>query len=605
MGNEVTTEYLENYLNTKGKAEFAVALVAPWGAGKTHFIKKFIENKSKDGTKFLYLSLNGLTSIEEIDNQIYKILNPKLSGEFVEIISSISKILFKALFRLEIDSKTSEKIKKAVTKPQNYNFIFDDIERCELSIGSLFGYITKLLDAQNTKTLLILNEDKVKDQDTYREIKEKLVGLTLSITPETKDAITEFFLSTELKDHANLSSLIETALNIINESSYKNLRNIKQALTGFNLIFGQMPKIITENKGLLTQLLGVHLIFSIETKSGKLLPTDIKNFSQTLASYAVSTTSREVASEKPTSRILLEKYSSISLRNRVVDDEIWHKIIYEGCVELDLLGAEILKSHYFSPQLPDWQSLWNMYELTDEEFNSNYASARQNFDRGEIENLEVLLHHTGIFLRLSEEKIILDTEEALIAKSKKLIKELKEKQKLPDINKNYTQTPVSKRNIGMSFLSLKNPLFIDLLSYAEIMIERQYNESLSQKALDLVETLKERPSSFIKEISVVDGEFGEYCYTPIMNHIPINDFIECTLSKPTWTFEIGGAIKKRYENHHSGRYLNLEIIWLGALKSALNSQKNLIERTISKSRISSFVLYFIDPSIENLVAMQE
>lgn len=44
-----------------------------------------------------------------------------------------------------------------------YIIFFDDLERCMISITELLGYINELVEHKNVKTLLIANEDKIRE----------------------------------------------------------------------------------------------------------------------------------------------------------------------------------------------------------------------------------------------------------------------------------------------------------------------------------------------------------------------------------------------------------------------------------------------------------
>ncbi|NLB63155.1 MAG: hypothetical protein GX801_03490, partial [Fibrobacter sp.] len=71
--NQHIKEYLEYYLSFTEVPKYAVLLNGSWGIGKTFFIKNFLESLDlNDNKKFkhVYVSLYGLTSLDEIDTPV-------------------------------------------------------------------------------------------------------------------------------------------------------------------------------------------------------------------------------------------------------------------------------------------------------------------------------------------------------------------------------------------------------------------------------------------------------------------------------------------------------------------------------------------------------
>jgi hypothetical protein len=76
--------------------------------------------------------------------------------------------------------------------PRNQLIIFDDLERCSISIPDTLGYINQFVEHKDCKVIILANEDellkfgaktindvdpeKVPEVRAYRNIKEKLIG---------------------------------------------------------------------------------------------------------------------------------------------------------------------------------------------------------------------------------------------------------------------------------------------------------------------------------------------------------------------------------------------------------------------------------------------
>lgn len=65
--NQHIEDYLNAYLGMK-EADFAVMITGPWGCGKTRFIDDYL--KTGDEKDYVYFSLNGISSVSDIDMKI-------------------------------------------------------------------------------------------------------------------------------------------------------------------------------------------------------------------------------------------------------------------------------------------------------------------------------------------------------------------------------------------------------------------------------------------------------------------------------------------------------------------------------------------------------
>jgi septin family protein len=93
--------YLSYYLESKVNPKFAVLLKGKWGCGKTWFVENFIKDKKKE--KFIYISVYGLSSFSEIEDQIFQKLHPVLSSKSFSIAGKILKGVMKTAIKIDLD----------------------------------------------------------------------------------------------------------------------------------------------------------------------------------------------------------------------------------------------------------------------------------------------------------------------------------------------------------------------------------------------------------------------------------------------------------------------------------------------------------------------
>ena len=100
--NKHIEENLNHYI-TLENPEYAVLLSGKWGSGKTYFIDRFVEDflkqyttgKKENKTKFIKISLFGLSKVTQIDEVIFQKLHPVLGHKYAKMTGSMLKSALK------------------------------------------------------------------------------------------------------------------------------------------------------------------------------------------------------------------------------------------------------------------------------------------------------------------------------------------------------------------------------------------------------------------------------------------------------------------------------------------------------------------------------
>ncbi|MEX2461304.1 MAG: P-loop NTPase fold protein [Paenibacillaceae bacterium] len=332
----------------KERTSYALMINGEWGSGKTYFWDNFIREKLeliRVGDlyiKTIYVSLYGVTSVEEISKKIfyevYASKNEKLKGLFDSkvgnAIPEIGKMLLSVGKMVGFDplgdSGTIDWDKLYSLK--NKVLCFDDLERANIEVSEILGYINNFVEHDNVKTIIICNEkevaskmlnvnhelkliattylldlegkllksnneskpktnrDKEKKETTnkdlieelmpplfdrsndYKHIKEKLVGKTLTYKPDYQSIISKIIEQNKNYDSYDyLKSNIEFVLEIFNKSMTRNMRILQQTFDDFEKVYNATIKKFKEiSEEIIDSMLLFTLIFSFEMKSGKI-----------------------------------------------------------------------------------------------------------------------------------------------------------------------------------------------------------------------------------------------------------------------------------------------------------------------------------------------
>ena len=193
MKNDHIIEFLDYYCALEIPPEYGVLIKGPWGSGKSFLINSYIE-KQKSDIKFLNISLYGLSTISDVEAQFFQQLNPILSSKGAVLAGTIAKGLLKGTLKIDLDSDGKDdgsvsatvpdvKLSKFLTDTSNHILVFDDLERCEIPLNIILGFINHFVEKNGYKVSIIADEEKlIEEPDSVKhwsKIKEKLIGKIL------------------------------------------------------------------------------------------------------------------------------------------------------------------------------------------------------------------------------------------------------------------------------------------------------------------------------------------------------------------------------------------------------------------------------------------
>lgn len=227
-----------------------------WGSGKTHFWKNEVEEKlikklKEKDKSYVFISLYGKDSIDELQNEIYQLSYNFSTEDCNDVISSTCSVFTKVTsfmpkisvlgLEVELDKSAAkieaenmkQQIEKGIRKLMNGGIIcFDDFERksSKIDLNDLFGFITNLTEVFKTKTVIITNQEffKENDSEVFRRIKEKSVNKFLLLNP-TVDELFETIYKSKI-EYEDLDEYKDKILQAIRITEEKNARIFIQVL---------------------------------------------------------------------------------------------------------------------------------------------------------------------------------------------------------------------------------------------------------------------------------------------------------------------------------------------------------------------------------------
>ncbi len=471
-------KYLENYLKLD-KPEFAILLSGKWGSGKTYFINQIIKkNQSKkENIKFIKISLFEISSKDDLKHKIImKLLGIENEKGFLnkstQIGTKIINLFVKKLGLSIYDIPIEEILNKIDNKVV---FIFDDLERANISFHEILGYINNYVEILKFNVIILANELEI-DDEKYQKFKEKVIGKTFEVQHGFEEILTSFIHSTTDKSEKYLDNNKSLIIDIYNKADYNNLRHIKQILLDFEYFIKLIDEKYLENQNFYIDLIKVFFLLSIEIKAGKLNKDELLKH-DSIVGCMTDTKEKDSAFEE-----ILKKYELINQYSLVFSQPLLEKILFEANINKEELNNEILNLEYFEKEQESWKKLWNYYDLEDDKFNEYLKDIKIKFQNNEYIEHEKLLHVFGILLGLSRNGLYDIDIKDLIKKQKANIDDLMNdkfwKKKLYKY-KNFTK-------YSLAYHEKDSSEFEVIKKYIEEKSKIAFDDGLINKAKDLL-----------------------------------------------------------------------------------------------------------------------
>lgn len=312
--------------------DYAVMINGEWGSGKTHFwnnkIRKKIESMQLNGKRYttIYMSLYGISNLEEISKKIFIETTQLMDKNLRRFMDANGQDTIPEYAKTGIDMANFFGVTQNGDKVDYSDFFstddkvlcFDDLERANVDVIDILGYINNFVEHDHIKTIIICNEkelstklkssnlemktfiatylldkqnellkadkpivEKIQDKiehvfdkaNDYERIKEKLIGETFEYAPKF-----DYIINGILMRYENNPDLIrflrentKLIISTFNKSGTRNLRILKHALNDFKKIYEMVNKSYPNtNHRVMQTMLIFTIAISFEIKAGKI-----------------------------------------------------------------------------------------------------------------------------------------------------------------------------------------------------------------------------------------------------------------------------------------------------------------------------------------------
>jgi hypothetical protein len=590
--NNIKTVF-ENYLKAD-KTQYAILLNGAWGSGKTFFWKHTLEPIATNNEfKTIYISLNGISKVETLDHLLFIKLLPLINNQENPILKNATTLFTNLLNQTSkkyLNSSLNDIFKDVsvdMFKFSKHIICFDDLERCQIPVKEVLGFINNYVEHKDLKTLILADETNIEiTQKGYDNIKEKVIGRVLNFELNIEETVPQLFKKYE-KDKADFYDFLikqrQTLIDLLTEYKQNNLRIIAFYLDILENIFSCFEDV---DEKYVQELIFFSALITFEFKKGNLIssqynnPKGLDSIDEFLFTYEFSKMNQSQKDKDSVEKELTysQKFYKMYLENQNRSYFYYPSVfsyILSGYINLSELEKEI-KNRYpeiISQEIQDFRELLTaeFRSLTDIEFEKLAKSVLRFAKEGKYTIYEYSqIGHFYYFF--SENNLI------------------------PESNEEITDILIEGLNIAKGRKEINDRAIQTILHFGsekekEAKIEKIIKDIHDELKRELnVEQNKELMNSlFIKDNPYLEAVYQKYeLSVELFRYIDNRSlFEEITSVSNDEISNLVQRLERRYNSSNIGQYLYEDFEYLKTLRESL---EEFLERTENIAKLRSFLL---------------
>ena len=568
MSNDHLTEKLDAFV-ALSEPQFAFLINAPWGSGKTHFIKNWQTSHKKS----IYVSLFGAQSATDLEEAILQAYF-EYSGDvdFSKTTKAFEKII-KINNGPNIDL-TSFHRKHTLQSLPNI-IIFDDLERSKMTAAELFGAINRYVEHQKKQVILIANEEEIKKDDDYERTKEKLIGRTVSIVPNVDDAYSAF-----IEEISNipaltgagdfLSSEREALTSVFSMSGETNLRILRYALLDFShyycLLSDRFTKYRDGMRAFAATFLAMSFLYATKQETAlDALLTDPWLFMKKI----VEDTPLKQQIEEINRRF--GPIKDVYLDRLVLSDTLVQGFFKNGHVGGNILQVELEKSSIVKPLSEEpWQLLWYWPKYSEEKIIKALKQVESALENFKIVNPYILLHIFGIRLEFCEIGLITEMPSEIMQSMKEYIEQLGARNLLPNDISGFRGLS-NDSAFGLGYRQRHSKEFEEFSQYIESYLKTAYQSGNLDRANQVMLLLPKNPDKFLDSMKASNNttDFEPFSNVPFLDSFDAERAADILMQiDPKFAYDVAEELSYRARHIYFG-HSQPELEWLTKVVAAI------------------------------------
>ncbi len=563
------TDYIEYYKNLTNPG-YAVLVTGEWGSGKTYQIKKLLPAE-----QMYYVSLFDITSVEEIYASVFYKMSPAkaFTKNAASSLGDASIGTDAMTFGLGgILGKVVSAVIKEDVKTDRV-IVFDDLERCDVDINNILGAINKYVEHHGCKVIAIAHDTKI--TDSFSDAKEKVIGQTLKIEPDTTE-IFNFFIQQE--NRGDIPKIItDTVLKTFLSSACKSMRILKHAIKDSFRLFDCIDSKYRSNLNVMDEVFTFFTALSVEYRYGGIRESDLTGRHQTAIMHYIAD-GKDGKKEAPPLIKLSERYSKngikIDFSRNILNDDTISNCLVKGYYDRQSINNDVSNNRFLdSRESESWLRLMNFDQKSPDEIQLAIEDIDNELKNHKIIDTGVLIHIFSLKLLMTSIKAHSLSYSEVYIQFKEYLRQLLDKNLLPPSEMNGRSSEFDDTSHGYRYWIVEEAKhytykMIKLANhFSKLALQKKYPEFISE----VMESLESTPCNFSQLVAPSYNSTGKYAYLDILRHVKPYKFVEAWLKCPHANHQkISQGLNERYTANALYNQLSTEVKWVEQVNKTLD-----------------------------------
>lgn len=553
--NDRIVEDLNRYTRIKAPG-YAFLVDAPWGAGKTTFIRKWMKSR-KD---VIYVSMFGIKDRSHFEASILEAIlerNPRLKP--TKTAKAFDDI---ASHWIGLKTGFTDLHRRSALRCAPRIIIVDDLERSLLSANEALSLINDYLEHQKKNVIIISNQEELiknwsDGTQTYADLKEKIIGRVSRFNPESSIVLDDYVKPVFLKDLTRralrfvgfratnsytyfLQNEKDQVQKIFDRSKSSNLRVLKQSLRDFENIF----LILLEHGQIDVEkaryALSTYLALSIAFHRGKGFGLeDLRQGGNLERLVWMGNGKNGDEPAKMPIDLLSDQYAGIkevALNGLVISGDLAVATIGLGDFTKEQIRTELGMSPILSSSSQEsWRILWHWFNQEADEAQKALSEVLQNVNKHTYNDPVVVLHVFCILADLERAGVNLDLRGSVWDSFQNYISKLDHiaNTDLLSAKHPYSENLFDRNRTGLAFLGSRTSDFPTKAAAAlEARMDQIFWDDLKNNPKKILDAVRQDIKSALLSLDNRGRPEGvpNYSHIPVLAFTPIDEMADAILS---------------------------------------------------------------------------
>jgi hypothetical protein len=601
MKNQATIAAIKTYLQMS-EPGYALLVDAPWGAGKTHLIRKLIaELFQEDDCN--YATLNGVSDAKGFRRAL---LSDSFLGGNLDKAAAGVKALAKAVGLDGVGDLARDVAEDRLIANLPDTLIFDDLERSTIDMRELLGLLNQLVEHSGKRIVLVMNSKELKKAsgDTFDSEREKVVGRTVKLEADFETAFPHFLEKVSVGKGKNFfEGNADCVKSVFEQAGHQNLRLVRNAMRDCAILLDKIDDKLFKAEEPMERFVRTYFALAMALGKGEISIEDLAH----IDSWEIAG-KPDAKSEYAALSVVVDRHDGADIyahSGAIISKVLAEFLFVDGHIEPAHLNALLSATGQFVPQdaNPLWKRMifwarfgWKELEDLIAEGEAYLFEAR-DIDVGSFLQITWSLFSLQDFGGLAEDR------ESLLQRILDRIAELKEQGNLPEAKMGTGlgwARDMGRFSYG-GYAAKPDEHFLrvmNAMANAQISVFRKKEKGIAQELLVLFEA---GLTNFLLEIDYKQDKSNFYD-VPVFHNVDQERFTIRSIQylRDGMFEELGQCFEKMSERHNNPEKWNDEVVWFAELKERLEALAE-DEGLLASAQLRHFFAYHwkFSPPVED------